>query len=137
MEDRTIFITESDFKRLRHLLELGRGCLPGHRQHLELLEQDLDRARVVPWRDLPEHLSIISSQLWVQDLSSRLEALFMLVFPRDADSARGRISVLAPIGAALLGRRVGEVVEVRPLAGPRWLEVKAILPRHEAAEIAA
>ena len=136
MEDRTIFITESDFKRLRRLLELGRGCLSRLRQHLELLSQDLDRARV-PSGDLPEHLGTIGSRLWVQDLSSRLEALFMLVFPRDADSARGRISVLAPIGAALLGRRVGDVVEVRPVAGPRWLEVKAILWRDDPANIAA
>ena len=133
MEDRTICITESDFKRLRRLLKMGRGCLPRHRQHLELLSQDLNRARVVASRDLPKHLSTIGSQLWVQDLSSRLEALFMLVFPRHADSASGRISVLAPIGAALLGRRVGDVVEV---SGPRWLEVKAILRGDDPANIA-
>ena len=137
MQDRTIFITEIDFKRLRRLLESARTFLPRDRQHLELLEQDLDRAKVVSSRDLPEHLSIISSRVWVQDLSTRLEALFTLVFPRDADFAEGRISVLAPIGAALLGRSVGDVVEVAAFAGRRWLEVKAILHRHEPAKIAA
>jgi regulator of nucleoside diphosphate kinase len=137
MQDRTIFITEIDCKRLRRLLESARRFLPRDRQHLELLEQDLNRAKVVPSRDLPEHLSIIGSRVWVQDLSTRLEALFMLVFPRDADFAEGRISVLAPIGAALLGRRVGDVVEVKALAERKWLEVKAILRGHEPAKIAA
>jgi regulator of nucleoside diphosphate kinase len=91
MQDRTIFITEIDFRRLRCLLESARRFLPRDRQHLELLEQDLDRAKVVPSRDLPEHLSIIGSRVWVQDLSTRLEALFMLVFPYEAEFAEGRI----------------------------------------------
>ena len=137
MQDRTIFITEIDRERLRRLLESVRRFLPRHRQHLDLLEQDLDRATVVPLGDLPEHLSIIGSRVWVQDLSTRLEALFMLVFPRDADFAEGRISVLAPIGAALLGRRVGDVVEVKALAERKWLEVKAIVRGHDPAKIAA
>jgi regulator of nucleoside diphosphate kinase len=137
MQDRTIFITEIDRERLRRLLESVRRFLPRHRQHLDLLEQDLDRATVVPLRDLPEHLSIIGSRVWVQDLSTRLEALFMLVFPRDADFAEARISVLAPLGAALLGRRVGDVVEVKALAERKWLEVKAIVRGHEPAKIAA
>jgi regulator of nucleoside diphosphate kinase len=59
--------------------------------------------------------------------------VYTLVLPLDADFARGRISVLAPLGTAILGQRVGDVIGVRAPGGIRTLRVENILYQPEAA----
>ena len=56
-----------------------------------------------------------------------------LVFPSDADIDEGRLSVLAPLGTALLGARVGDLVEVNAPAGVRRIKVEKVLYQPEAA----
>ncbi|MGE3594815.1 MAG: GreA/GreB family elongation factor [Dehalococcoidia bacterium] len=51
---------------------------------------------------------------------------YLLVEPREADAARGRISVASPVGTALLGRRAGDTVTIRVPAGERSLSVLAV-----------
>ncbi|HET9213096.1 MAG TPA: GreA/GreB family elongation factor [Thermoanaerobaculia bacterium] len=55
------------------------------------------------------------------------------VFPHEADYKEGRISILAPLGTALLGFRVGDVVEWRMPAGTRTLRIEELLYQPEAA----
>ena len=59
--------------------------------------------------------------------------VYALVFPQDADLAQGKISVLAPIGTAMLGYRVGDVFSWQVPSGERRIKVEAILYQPEAA----
>jgi regulator of nucleoside diphosphate kinase len=75
----------------------------------------------------------MNSQVYVFDLDSGEETAYTLVFPQHADIDRHRISVLAPLGAALLGRRVGQIVRpITPNGRKRRLRVGAIVCEHVA-----
>jgi regulator of nucleoside diphosphate kinase len=66
-------------------------------------------------------------------LATGEKVAYTLVFPGKADSSTGKISVLAPIGTAVLGYRVGDVVEWRVPAGSRKFRVEKLLYQPEAA----
>lgn len=72
------------------------------------LEEELSRARVVPEAQLPSDVVAMHSVVTVEDLESGHASELTLVFPREADIASHKISVLAPMGVALIGLRVGQ-----------------------------
>jgi regulator of nucleoside diphosphate kinase len=75
----------------------------------------------------------MNSQVRVKDMDSKTEMVFTLVFPAEADYEQGRLSVLAPVGTALLGYRAGEIVEWKVPGGVRKLRIEQILYQPEAA----
>ena len=113
MRKRAIYITNYDMERLRKLLEGARRWSQRDRKYLEKLEEELDRAKVVASVDVPGDVVTMNSQISVRDLDANKDkdTVMRLVFPADADYERGRISILAPIGTALIGYRVGDTVE--------------------------
>ncbi len=133
MAERTIYITEFDKARLEDLLRGARGWNGRDAEHLLALERELERAYVVRSADIPPNVVTMNSQVRVKDLDSREIQVLTVVFPLEADSARGKISVLAPIGTGLLGYPVGETVEWPVPGGLRRLKIQAILYQPEAA----
>src|SRR5262249_25803442 len=110
MEDRTIFVTEPDMKRLNHLLESAERISSKDLDYLRMLKGELQRAEIVAPDEIPADVVTMNSRVRVKDLNSGRESVYVLVFPRDADVAQGRISILAPIGTAIIGYRVGDVI---------------------------
>jgi len=128
--DAGIVITTTDFDRLQSLLESSRfrPAVGG-----VALKQGLHRGKVVPAQEVPTVVVTMNSRVRVRHLDERVSKTYTVVYPADADIEQGRISVLAPIGAALLGARVGQVVEFRAPVGQRRLRVEKILYQPEAA----
>jgi regulator of nucleoside diphosphate kinase len=137
MEQDNILITEEDLEGLRHLVDPARRFLRQDQKHLETLEQELDRAQIVSSSDVPKDLVTMNSKVRVKDLDTGTDATYMLVFPRNANFAQGKISVLAPIGTAILGYRAGDVIEWRVPGGRRRLKVEEVLYQPEAAGAAS
>jgi regulator of nucleoside diphosphate kinase len=137
MKQNSIFITEEDMERLRLLLDPTMKTLSKDHEHLEMLEGELDRAQIVSPSRLPAEVVTMNSRVRVKDLDTGKDGIYVLVFPRDADFAQGKISVLAPIGTAILGYRVGDVIEWRVPGGMRRLRVEEVLYQPEAAGLAA
>ena len=136
MKRAKVFITESDFSRLSSLLESAKKFLRRDREHLSALEQELNRAEVVASPDFPADIVTMNSCVRVTDLDIGTQSLYTLSFPRDADIAYGRVSVLAPIGTFLLGCRSGAVIEVQVPRGKKRLRVEEVMspvPRRTAA----
>ena len=129
-----IYITEFDSRRLRELInvaaEFGDKRTP---QYLDELSDELDQADLVRPEEIPNDVITMNSTFRLQDLDNGEEAVYSLVFPADADSLRGKISVLAPIGTAVLGYRVGDTVEWDVPAGLKRFTVKEIVYQPEAA----
>jgi regulator of nucleoside diphosphate kinase len=75
----------------------------------------------------------MNSQVCLLDQDTQKEEMLTLVFPQEANISQGKISVLAPIGTAMLGYRVGEVFRWKVPTGERKLKVKKILYQPEAA----
>jgi regulator of nucleoside diphosphate kinase len=123
---RTILITHSDMSRLRRLLESALNFLRRDRPYLETLEQELANARVVPTEKIPPDVVVLNSRVRIRDLNTDKQMVYTLVFPRDSHAGEDRLSVLAPIGTAVLGRRAGDVVECRTPAGVRKLKLEEV-----------
>lgn len=129
-----IYITDADCERLRGLIEGRRQARTPDRASLDILEQELDRAEVVHADELPRDVVTMNSEVRVRDLDSGTIQRYRLVFPTEFrwdDS----ISVLAPIGTAILGYRVGDVIEWKVPKGIRRLEVVEIVYQPEAAGV--
>lgn len=133
MRERTIYVTEFDLKRLSSLLNGTRLWNKKDRDYLTRLEEELEWAQIVAPQEIPGDVVTMNSQVRVRDLNSNDEMVFTLVFPGEADYEHGRLSVLAPIGTALLGYRAGETVEWEVPGGVRRLKIEHVLYQPEAA----
>jgi len=133
MSHRTIYITEYDMKRLTKLIEDVNDSNFQDKNYLTELQEELDRAKIVASSDIPKDVITMNSQVCLIDQNTQKEEILTLVFPQEANISQGKISVLAPIGTAMLGYRVGEVFQWKVPAGERKLKVKNILYQPEAA----
>ena len=125
-------ITEIDFDRLSELVD-SRKYRATHSSFLAGLRRELERGRVVPAMEVAKETVTMRSRVRVRDLRARESATFTLVYPEEADIDQGKVSVLAPLGTALLGARAGEVVVVTAPGGVRRFRVEEILYQPEAA----
>ena len=129
----TIYITELDYNRLSGLIDRTRERNGTDREYLNKLEAELDRAEVVEAKDIPSDVITMRSTVRLKDLVSGESATYSLVFPTEANFADGKISVLAPIGTAILGYRQGDTIEWPVPSGLRRLKVEEILYQPESA----
>ena len=131
MTERKIHITEFDNKRLRDLLGEARYSEYRGSEYLDDLEQELDRAMIVDPKKVPPDLVTMNSQVRLEDLDTGEEMVYTLVFPEDADHTHNKISILAPIGTAMLGYRVGDIFEWKVPEGLSKMGIKEILYQPE------
>lgn len=131
MGAKEIFITDHDKERLLALFRMNTD--PSSAPYIKELEKEVLRAKVVSPQDIPGNVVTMNSRITFQLLDSNEEMTCRLVFPEDADFDKGMISVLAPIGTALLGYRVGDIIEWQVPAGTTKVKVKEILYQPEAA----
>ncbi|HHY84386.1 MAG TPA: nucleoside diphosphate kinase regulator [Verrucomicrobia bacterium] len=125
---RVIYITETDMKRLRPLVE----SMKNSRDDLRALEAELEHAHVVRPEEVPADVVTMNSKVRLRDLEDNEELTYTLVFPDQANIDEGRISVVAPVGTAMLGQRVGDEFEWQVPAGPVRLRVEEVLYQPEA-----
>jgi regulator of nucleoside diphosphate kinase len=125
MRDIPILITEPDAAKLRGLLAAFATAQRDH-GHLEELTLELERALLVGPDDLPRDVVTMHARVRVADLVTGERDDLVLVFPGQADVAARRVSVLAPIGTALLGYREGDEVEWVTPGGLRRLRIEKV-----------
>ena len=97
----------------------------------EQLEGELERARVAPLRDVPEDVIVMNSEIEYEDVATGQQRRLQLVYPHEADADTTRVSILAPLGCALLGLRVGQEIDWRMPGGLRRLRVLAVTGRRD------
>ena len=133
MKKHTLIISREDRERLGALIDSARIDSRIREDYLAPLEAELRRARVVPVDEVPSDVVTMNSVVRVRDLDTDEIEEYELVYPTNADVSLNRISVLAPIGTALLGYRLGDVIEWPVPAGLRRLQVEDVLYQPERA----
>jgi regulator of nucleoside diphosphate kinase len=128
-----IYVTNSDRHRLLDLTPGLKGVSPMDDSNLEVLRREIERARIVAEEKIQENIITMNSTFRVRLLDSGEVRLYTLVFPEDADFSKGKISVLSPLGTALIGYQEGDVVRWLAPAGTKKLKVEKILYQPEAA----
>lgn len=128
---RQIYITEMDMIRLRELL--NEALIEGVKGDTAFrdLEMELDQAEIVDSKELPRNVITMNSKVLV-DLNGYEEEV-SLVYPHDADLIENKISILSPIGTAMLGYSEGDTIKCEVPSGNMELHIKSILYQPEAA----
>ena len=133
MSDKKIYITEQDRRRLLNLImDAQSGGYRGS-VYLDQLRGELARAQIVPPQEIPADVITMNSKVALVDLDTQEEEIYTLVYPENANTSEGKVSILAPVGTAMLGYRLGDVFEWEVPAGKRHLKVDKILYQPEAA----
>lgn len=132
MELRDISITEYDLRRLKELVQVGISFGERDRESLEKLQDELDRAHIVEPTAVPGDVVTMNSRVRFKDLDTKEDRVYMLVFPSEANLELHKISVLAPIGTAILGCGVGDTVEWPVPGGIKKVRIEEILYQPEA-----
>jgi regulator of nucleoside diphosphate kinase len=133
MSNKSIQITEFDFQRLKKLLREAQHSDYRGSEYLANLQAELDSAQIVPSQVVSQEVITMNSIVVLLDLATGKEETYSLVFPEDADIGQGKISILAPIGTAMLGYKIGDTFEWEVPAGKQRLKVKRIIYQPEAA----
>jgi len=133
MPERKIYITEFDKARLEKLIAVAEESDGHERKDLDSLAGELDKAEIVSSKDIPPDVVTMNSKVVLRDLSTSEKMTYVLVFPSDADIDTGAISVLAPVGTAILGYAKGDVVEWSVPSGVRRISIEEVLYQPEAA----
>jgi regulator of nucleoside diphosphate kinase len=117
-----ITLSSRDLDRIEDLLEsLSPTAFPGK----AALLAELDRAEVVEPREVPPDLVTMNSTVRFVIVDTGEEFCMTLVYPKDADGSAERISVLAPVGSALLGLSVGDELDW-PRPGGQVMTVRVL-----------
>src|SRR5262245_32422402 len=127
MREYPISVSDVDVYRLRGLLGAARTAAPLDQAHLDELRRELERAIVMPVGEIPRGVVSMGSKVQVRDLGNGRIAGWQLVYPREADPAAHRISVLAPLGTALLGNSEGDTVEWQMPGGTRCFRIERVM----------
>jgi regulator of nucleoside diphosphate kinase len=125
-------LTEFDHNRLRGLLQILRARGHADSLGLDAVEHELGRAQVVPPDRVPSDFVTMNSVVGLHDLESGLRFSLTLVFPGTA-AEESCVPVLSPLGIALLGRRVGDVLRWDTPRGAQRLSVDSVHYQPEAA----
>jgi regulator of nucleoside diphosphate kinase len=133
VKTKTIIMTKFDHERLKELLGVANSFAYGGRVDLAKLAGELERAEILDSKEIPPDVVTMNSKAEISDLDTGENMTYTLVFPRDANVDEGRISILAPLGTAILGYRVGEEFEWDVPSGKRRLRIAKVLYQPEAA----
>jgi regulator of nucleoside diphosphate kinase len=125
---RCLHLSNADFARLTHLLDMAERSMTIAGTYLERLKEDVACARVVPADRMPCDVAGLHAGVSLRLADSAHVTSCWLVLPSEVNARERRISVLSPLGAALIGRHVGDRVEVTTGRNRRQVEILAIMP---------
>lgn len=128
MKKREIYITLHDMERLRSLIEVYGG---NDTPYLDRLEEELDKAVIVDPKNIPGDIVTMNSVVRIKDLDTGEEKTFALVFPGKAAANGKAVSILAPIGTALIGYREGDTIDWQVPAGQKRIKITEIVYQPE------
>lgn len=128
MANETLLMTSADHVRLSRLIEARQSTRNGpDDQSFRQLGEELARANLVESSEIARDVVTMNSRVQVRDLDTNEVQVITLSWPPEADAGTGRINVLAPLGMALLGCRVGQSVEWPVPGGRRRLQIEDML----------
>lgn len=129
MRSHSIIVTDADMDRLSRLVRALKHSLFRDQRQIVSLEQTLEIAETMSSERIPRDVIRMNSRIRVLDLDTGEKELYTLVFPDNADISTSRMSILAPVGIAVLGRRQGDVIEAEVPGGARRLRIERVLQK--------
>jgi regulator of nucleoside diphosphate kinase len=132
MKKQAIIMSAADHEALCGIIAVAGRLSKRGLEEIAGLERELTRAQVVPPGEVPSDVITMNTRAELLDLETAERMEFTLVYPADANIEESRISVLAPLGAAMIGYRVGDEFRWSVPYGERRLRVTAVRFQPEA-----
>ncbi|WKZ70100.1 MAG: nucleoside diphosphate kinase regulator [Melioribacteraceae bacterium] len=129
MNSTAIYITKEDKTKLKKLISFSSGYRQLDKKTIQDLKSEVERAEVITDEERINDIITMNSTVRLKDLKSGVEFTYTLVYPDQANIAENKISIFAPIGTAMLGYKVGEIIEWKVPAGKRRLEILEIVSK--------
>ena len=127
MNDDVILISEKDYLRIKHVLSFQKS------KDFENLEIEIERAKIITDDEVPPDLVTMNSKIRFVSLPDDKAMTLTIVYPSDSNFSEGKISVLAPLGSALIGLRVNQEINWKfPDGKTKTLKILEILYQPEA-----
>jgi len=133
MAAKKIQVTKRDHERLTRLIGSLQNVSAPDKVCLDKLQGELNRARLIASEQVDPGVVTMNSTVKLRDFDDQQLYEYQLVYPQDADSEKNRLSILAPVGTALLGFSVGDSVQWEVPAGVRRFRIEEIIYQPEAA----
>ena len=128
-----LWLTDQDYKRLKDVLDLQVRQSRTLASELQSLENLLDLARIVRSEAIPQNVVTMNSRVVFRDLGTGSEETVTITYPAEADPSSGRISVLSPVGTALVGATEGQEIELPlPHGNRRSIRIESVVYQPEA-----
>jgi regulator of nucleoside diphosphate kinase len=127
----TIYLTDKDYQRLHQVVQVQRRS--SGPVVVEALSRELKRAQVVPSQQIPADVITMNSLVRLKDLKNDLTMDLAIVYPKEANMNTKKVSVLAPVGTAVLGCKVGDKVKCAMGKGTATYMIEKVLYQPEAA----
>ena len=126
-----IIISKTDAKRLEDLLDAVTG---DNTPIADALDAEISRADIVESKDMPTDVVTMNSKVKFKVLSSKESFCLTLVYPKDMKDNGETISILAPVGSALLGLKEGDTIEwPKPGGGTLKVQIEEVVYQPERA----
>ena len=126
-------VSNADKERVIERIRQARSAWSTYAPLLDWFRAGLDDVDAVPQAEVPDDVVTMNSRFALTDLKSGESISYTLVYPEDESLEGGKLCVLSPMGMALLGARVGDVVHWNGASGPGSAEVLRLLYQPEAA----
>ena len=130
MKKKKLILNKKDYERLNEMIMKTGGEIK--KQYLKDLRNEIENADIVNPEQIPADYITMNSKIRFKDIETEESFIFTIVYPSDADTGQGKMSVLAPIGTALLGNRVGDIISWQVPDGQKKFRVEEILYQPEA-----
>ena len=127
MKAQKIIIGEEDFQRLKNMIAEMSGVRNSDtREHLARLEEEIDSATIMSKEKMPPDIVTMDSTVSFVEEDTGESFFYTLTWPQSADIEQNKISILAPVGMALLGYATGDIVEWDVPSGRKKFRIEAI-----------
>jgi len=124
---RQIIISREDHERLENLFLSGFASAFSDQPYLQALRAELNLAQIVEPDEMLPDVVTMNSTVQLRPIRSKEVETYTLVYPKDANIAEDKLSVLAPIGTAILGNRVGDSVQWQVPSGLIQFKIEKLL----------
>jgi regulator of nucleoside diphosphate kinase len=111
VKNNQIHVTNYDLERLKQLLEAAKNTPESNTAVLNYLGNLLESAHIYRQEEVPPYVVTMNSHVKITDLDENSDMEFRLVYPDETPLDKDKISVLTPMGAAILGLKTGDIVE--------------------------
>lgn len=125
-----IYITEIDKERIKKLIDEERKSGNVLSKSMKILDQEINRANIVPSHQIPTNIITMNSRVLLYMDNEEVE--ISLVYPENEDWSNNMMSVLSPIGTAILGYMVGDTIEWEVPSGVTQIQIQKVFYQPEA-----